>query len=97
MLFADYWVARPITYLSGERVDAAVYSGPVGFPELQAKAERAAHPDWLFVSGDPEIATFEALMRASRISAHASTLDGYELFTDLSQPLRPADLAALRG
>lgn len=94
VVFADYWVARPILYLSGERIDAAVYNGPIGFPSVQAEAEAAARPAWLFADGDSTIGVFEALMRSRGITATEISVDGYELFARLSSPLRPSDLTA---
>jgi 4-amino-4-deoxy-L-arabinose transferase-like glycosyltransferase len=97
VLFADYWVARPILYLSDERIDAAVYNGPTAFPSIQDQAIASAHPDWLFVDGDPEIAVFRALMASRGVAATEVSLQGYELFDHLSSPLRPGDLSTTSG
>jgi hypothetical protein len=96
-LFADYWVARPILYLSGGSITAAVYNGPIAFPYVQAAAESASDPSWLFVDGDPTVGTFEALMRSRGVTATLVGVAGYELFEDLSSPLRPSDLATSGG
>ncbi len=93
-LFADYWVGRPILYLSGGHIDAAVYNGPTAFPSVQAAATSSADPAWLFVVGDPTAVTFQALMRSRGVTATETSVAGYELFTGFSAPLRPADLAA---
>jgi 4-amino-4-deoxy-L-arabinose transferase-like glycosyltransferase len=92
VLFGDYWVARPIVYLSGGRIDAAVYNGPIGFPSVQASAEASHDPAWLFVDGDPNIGIFQALMRSMGVTAHEVSVDGYELFQGFSVPLRPDDV-----
>ena len=92
VLFADYWVGRPILYFSGERIDAAVYNGPTAFPAVQSLADASAHPDWLFVDGDPTIARFQALMASRGVTATEVSLQGYELFDHLSSPLHPSDL-----
>ncbi|MGO8685720.1 MAG: hypothetical protein ACLQT7_00850 [Candidatus Dormibacteria bacterium] len=97
VLFADYWVARPILYLSGGSITAAVYNGPIAFPSVQAAAESSPDPPWLFVDGDPTIGTFEALMRNRRVTATEIGVAGYELFEDFSAPLRPGDLTATGG
>ena len=94
VLFGDYWVARPILYLSRGRIDAAVYNGPIGFPSVQAAAEASPDPAWLFVDGDPNIGVFQGLMRATGVTASEVSVDGYELFSGLSSPLVPADLTA---
>jgi 4-amino-4-deoxy-L-arabinose transferase-like glycosyltransferase len=96
-LFADYWVARPILYLSGGSISAAVYNGPIAFAFVQADAEASSDAAWLFVDGDPTLATFETLMRTRGVTATETSVDGYELFQNLSSPLRPADLAAVGG
>ena len=92
VLFGDYWVARPIVYLSGGRIDAAVYNGPIGFPSVQASAEASHDPAWLFVDGDPNIGIFQALMRSMGVTAHEVSVDGYELLQGFSVPLRPDDV-----
>lgn len=94
VLFGDYWVARPILYLSGGRIDAAVYNGPIAFPSVQAAAEASRDPAWLFVNGDPNIGIFQALMRATGVTSREVSVDGYELFEGFSAPLVPADLTA---
>jgi hypothetical protein len=94
VLFGDYWVARPILYLSGGRIDAAVYNGPIAFPSVQAAAEASRDAAWLFVDGDPNIGIFQGLMRATGVTASEVSVDGYELFEGLSSPLAPADLKA---
>ncbi len=90
VLYADYWVARPILYLSGGRITAAVYNGAIGFPSVQAAAHSAPDPAWLFVDGDPTIGTFEALMRSRGVTATEVSVRGYEIFDQLSSPLRPS-------
>jgi 4-amino-4-deoxy-L-arabinose transferase-like glycosyltransferase len=97
VLFADYWVGRPILYLSGGQIDAAVYNGPIAFPSVQAAATSARDPAWLFVDGDPTTGTFEAMMRSRGVTATETPLDGYELFTGFSSPLHPSDLTAFAG
>ncbi len=94
VLFGDYWVARPILYLSGGRIDAAVYDGPIGFPSVQAAAEASRDAAWLFVDGDPNIGILQGLMHATGVTSSEVSMDGYELFEGLSSPLAPADLAA---
>jgi hypothetical protein len=88
VLYADYWVARPILYLSGGRISAAVYNGPIGFPSVQATANSARDPAWLFVDGDPNIGIFETLMRTRGVTATEVSVGGYEIFDHLSAPLR---------
>jgi hypothetical protein len=61
---------------------------------VQAEAEAAARPAWLFADGDSTIGVFEALMRSRGITATEISVDGYELFARLSSPLRPSDLTA---
>ena len=97
VLFGDYWVARPILYLSGGRIDAAVYNGPIAFPSVQASAEASRDPAWLFVDGDLNIGILQGLMRATGVTATEISVDGYELFEGLSSPLAPADLKAFTG
>jgi 4-amino-4-deoxy-L-arabinose transferase-like glycosyltransferase len=93
-LFGDYWVARPILYLSGDRIDAAVYNGPIGFPSVQAAAVASPDPAWLFVDGDPDIGIFQALMRSRGVTSSEVSVGGYELFEGFSAPLHPSDLTA---
>ena len=92
-IWAQYWLARPVEYLSGDRLLVGEYGGYVGFPDTQSAALAAAHPGWLFVEGDPTIAAFRAAC-SSRGITYRQTAPGAGLvfFADLSQRLTPSDL-----
>jgi hypothetical protein len=92
-IWAQYWLARPIEYLSGDRLLVGEYGGYVGFPDTQRAALSASHPGWLFVDGDPEIAAFKQLCTQRGISYREThPAAGLVFFAELSQPLTPSDL-----
>ena len=58
-VWANYWLARPIEYVSGDRIVMGAYGGYVAFPEIQSQALAAPHPSWLFMPGSADIPVFE--------------------------------------
>lgn len=92
-LWAQYWLARPIQYYSGDRLVVGEYEGYIGFPDTQRRALAAAHPSWLFVESDPEAVAFRAECARRGIAYRESRPQaGLLLFSDLSAPLTPGDL-----
>lgn len=92
VVFADYWLARPIQFAGAGRLVVGVYAGPAGFPEEQHEANGAAHPSYLFMEGDPGIGALEAEMRARGVLAERVVFAHHVLFVNLSAPILPADL-----
>ncbi|GAC1572560.1 MAG: hypothetical protein NVS3B18_05810 [Candidatus Dormibacteria bacterium] len=91
-IYADYWLERPLLYASDQRLVMGEYNGFVGFPGIQAAADRAEHPSWLFVAGDPLRLELEAACRERGVTYRRSELGGLVLYAALSRPVRPADL-----
>jgi hypothetical protein len=91
-VWANYWLARPIEYVSGDRIVVGEYGGYVGFPDMQSRALSAAHPSWLFMPGSADIPVFEAACAKRGITyRRIEVTDGLILYADLSQRLEPAD------
>ncbi|MDQ6885526.1 MAG: glycosyltransferase family 39 protein [Candidatus Dormibacteraeota bacterium] len=92
-VWANYWLARPIEYVSGDRIVIGAYGGYIAFPEMQSAALAAPHPSWLFMPGSADIPIFEAACVKRGITyRRVGVTDGLLLYADLSQPLEPADI-----
>jgi hypothetical protein len=92
-MWADYWLARPLQYLSNERLPVGEYKGYVGFPRLQAVPAAAARPSWVFLENDPDRPFFEQACAARGITYDRSFLFGLVLYDHLSARLTPDELA----
>jgi len=93
-LWAQYWLARPLQFYSGDIFVVGEYGGYVGFRRTEQAAYAARHPSWLFVAGDPEAIAFEAKCASRGITYRRSEpAPGLVLYSDLSQPLTPDDLS----
>jgi hypothetical protein len=91
-VWANYWLARPIEYVSGDRIVMGAYGGYVAFPEMQSQALNAPHPSWLFMPGSSDIPVFEAACTKRGIRyRRVEVTNGLILYADLSQRLEPAD------
>lgn len=93
-MYADYWLARPLQYYSGTALPVGVYSGPVGFPDLQRRVDSAARPDWLFTANDPMLTTFRDYLTRHNVSFSITDVGGLVLVSHLSIPVRPTDLVS---
>jgi len=92
-LWAQYWLARPLQFYSGDSFVVGEYGGYVGFRATQQAAYAARHPSWLFLAGDREAAALEAICARRGITYQRSEpAPGLVLYSDLSQPLTPDDL-----
>jgi hypothetical protein len=92
-LWADYQLARPVQYLSGDRFPVGEYAGYVGFSDAQRAAYGAAHPSWLFAAGDPVLPAFRAECGRRGITYRESQpAPGLVLLAGLSARLTPDDL-----
>src|SRR2546421_2275966 len=92
-VWANYWLARPIEYVSGDRIVMGAYGGYVAFPEIQSQALAAPHPSWLFMPGSADIPIFEAACAKRGITyRRLEVTNGLILYADLSQPLEPPDV-----
>lgn len=91
-IYADYWLQRPLLYSSGGRLVMGEYSGYIGFPSIQRRADASPHPSWLFIRGAPEIRRFEEECRRRQVVCRGTELQGLTLFANLTYPIRPADL-----
>jgi hypothetical protein len=92
-VWANYWLARPVEYVSGDRIVMGAYGGYVAFPEMQSEALTARHPSWLFMPGSADIPIFEAACLKRGITyRRLEVTDGLILYADLSERLEPADV-----
>src|SRR6266851_4017449 len=92
-VWANYWLARPVEYVSGDRIVVGEYGGYVAFPEIQSAALAAPHPSWLFMPGSTDIPVFEQACAKRGITyRRLEVTDGLILYADLSQRLEPADV-----
>ena len=92
-VWANYWLARPIEYVSGDRIVVGEYGGYVAFPDIQSAALATPHPSWLFMPGSADIPIFEAACAKRGITyRRVEVTDGLILYADLSQRLEPADV-----
>jgi hypothetical protein len=92
-VWAEIWLARPVQFYSGDRLVVGEYGGYVGFPATQRRAMQAEHPSWLFLDSDHHVAAFTAECARRRITYRVSRpAAGLVFFSQLSQPLTPADL-----
>src|SRR5256886_14870823 len=67
-VWANYWLARPIEYVSGDRIVMGAYGGYVAFPEIQSPAPAAPHPRLLLIPGSAGIPVFAAACAQRRIT-----------------------------
>jgi hypothetical protein len=92
-VWAQYWLARPIEFYSGDRFSVGAYGGYVGFPDVQSAVLQAPNPSWLFIDGDPEIAVFEAACQQRGITfERSSPVRGLVYVDHLSGRVSPDDL-----
>jgi hypothetical protein len=90
--WADYSLARLLSYFSDDTLVVAEYGGYAGFIHRQQQVETALDPSWVFVAGDPNIARFREACTANSITYTMSSGGGLDLFTGLSSPLEPGDV-----
>ena len=91
-IYTDYWLAYPLMFESQERVLAAVSSG--GFDRLGAIAYYVAvsqRPAFVFLSGSPQEAAFEARLAAVRGRAERRQVSIYSVYSRVEplEQLRP--------
>ena len=91
-MWADYSLSRLLTYYSKDTVAIGEYGGFSGFIARQQQAETALDPSWVFVAGDPAIATFTKACAARSIEYTMYSGGGLDLFTGLTGPLEPGDV-----
>jgi 4-amino-4-deoxy-L-arabinose transferase-like glycosyltransferase len=89
-VYADYWLERPIQYVSGGAILMAPYNGAIGFPVTAAEAARVPHPDYLFVAGDPYESWFEHVCALNDVTYTKIVHGDRVLFHHLSRSLLPA-------
>jgi hypothetical protein len=92
-VIGDYWLMRPIQYQSGGRIFVAISSGPIGFPDDQHAALSSGSAAWLFVPGEAAENTFVQVAEEKSVTWTLMMIDGLHLYTNLSSPVLPSDLA----
>jgi 4-amino-4-deoxy-L-arabinose transferase-like glycosyltransferase len=91
-MWADYSLARLLSYYSDDTLAIGAYGGDAGFINRQQQAETALDPSWVFVAGDPDIAAFVKVCTARSIEYTVSSRGGLDLYTGLTAPLEPGDV-----
>ena len=94
-MWANYWLARPLQYLSNEQLPVGEYGGYVGFPSLQAVPAAADKPSWIFLQNDPDRPIFEKACASRGITYDRSFLSGLVLYDHLSARLTPDEFGWL--
>jgi 4-amino-4-deoxy-L-arabinose transferase-like glycosyltransferase len=91
-IWADFSLARLLSYFSHDTLPVAEYGGYGGFIKRQQEVETALDPSWVFVAGDPNIAKFLSACAAHSIKYTMSSGGGLALYTGLTGPLEPGDV-----
>jgi 4-amino-4-deoxy-L-arabinose transferase-like glycosyltransferase len=91
-MWADYSLSRLLSYESDDSLAIGEYGGYSGFIVRQQQAETALDPSWVFVAGDPDIATFIKACAARSIDYTMFSGGGLDLYTGLTGPLEPGDV-----
>lgn len=91
-MWADYSLSRLLSYSSDNTLAIGEYGGVSGFIARQQQAETALDPSWVFVAGDPAIATFTKACTTKSITYRMYSGGGLDLFTGLTGPLEPGDV-----
>jgi 4-amino-4-deoxy-L-arabinose transferase-like glycosyltransferase len=91
-VWAQYWLARPLSYYSGDTLVVGEFGGYVGFPERQAQALAAVRPDWVFAAPDTQIDDFERACQKRGVTFVKTEGGGLVLFSHLSARLQPQDV-----
>jgi 4-amino-4-deoxy-L-arabinose transferase-like glycosyltransferase len=91
-IWAQYWLSRPLSYLSGDTLPIGEYGGYVGFVERQQQVETALDVSWVFVRGQADIVDFEKSCRDRGITFTKVRGGGLVLYTHLSGTLEPPDV-----
>jgi 4-amino-4-deoxy-L-arabinose transferase-like glycosyltransferase len=91
-VWAEYGLSRLLSYFSNDTLPIGAYGGYAGFIARQQEVETALDPSWVFVAGDPHIASFLNACRTRSISYAAYTGGGLVLYTDLNGSIEPDDV-----
>jgi 4-amino-4-deoxy-L-arabinose transferase-like glycosyltransferase len=87
-VYADYWIAYPLIFESGEEVIASVTSGGynryVPYAYLVSVAERPAH---VFLAGSGEERFFAARLERERVTYRRAEVGGYSIYYELSRKI----------
>lgn len=91
-IWAGYSLSRLLSFESHDTLPIAEYGGDVGFLQRQQQVETALDPSWVFVTGDPDIATFLKACRSRSITFRIVTGGGLILYTNLTGSLEPGNV-----
>jgi 4-amino-4-deoxy-L-arabinose transferase-like glycosyltransferase len=91
-VWADFSLSRLLSYYSHDTLPIAEYGGYAGFIQRQQQVETALDPSWVFVAGDPNIATFLKACATKSIKYTMYSGGGLDLYTGLSGSLEPGDV-----
>src|SRR5439155_1566339 len=93
-IWAQYWLSRPLSYMSGDTLPIGEYGGYVGFLQRQQQVSTALDPSWVFVAGQADIGAFERACRDRGITFVKVAGGGLVLYTRLSGTVEPPDVFA---
>jgi hypothetical protein len=86
-VYADYWVIRPLEYITHDAIPMAPYNANPGLPDAAEAAASARNPDYLFLAGDRNEPRFIAACQARGITYTVIQHGDRHLYHRLSAPL----------
>lgn len=89
-VYADYWLAYPLEYLSGGDVIASPFTN-TRFPELDGEVRADTTPAYAAPVG-PAADQVRNALTAEGITFREDTVDSIVVFRDLSEPVTPTEL-----
>jgi hypothetical protein len=94
-VYADYWIERPLQYLTGDKIPMAPYDGYLAFIDEAKTADAAAHPSYLFAAVDwGARTTVEAACALHGVTFTIATHGEFVLYT-LSTSLSPGRISGI--
>jgi hypothetical protein len=89
-VYTDYWVAGPIRFLSGGRIDAASLNYYRDVP-MQQRVDAAPRTVWVFVIGAHDESRLDCALDRLGIAARRVIASGYEIVVP-QRTVRPPDI-----
>lgn len=91
-VFADYWTAMPLLYLSDGQVPVGVSSGTSRFPDQQRAALAAAAPSYVVGTADGSAERLTAALAVRHVTFRTTRIGRLVIVDQLSARVEPADL-----
>ncbi|MEI8191052.1 MAG: hypothetical protein WCI75_15170 [candidate division NC10 bacterium] len=101
-VYTDYWIAYPLMFASREAVLAAPIAwadGPISdrTPAITRQVDRLASPAYAFLRMRPEAEWFAHGLQRRNVAFRREAIAEFDVFTELSAPVRSASLPVTRG